>query len=223
MNAAKIIAGALVLVIDRRVELLKALCLPVALYAAVDLFPQTTLPTAAAAGIAGLFLQTRIAVTTHRLILLPPGTVPPWGLRGWIRSESLFLLQVMVTGLCVMPVALLALGGPAGAAIAFVAASVIVSRVALVFPAAALDRHATVAWSWQATLDHRGVALTIVAVFPVLGSVPLILLSLVPYASIPASLLASVLMVVAITALSLLYREIEQRKQGEIDASPPDA
>ena len=68
----------------------------------------------------------------------------------------------------------------------------------------------TLGQSWELTRGHQKLMLVVVAWFPVLMAVPMLLLGALPYAFPLSSLLATAVTVVEVAALSIAFRRIWQ-------------
>lgn len=208
----KILAGALVTVLERRAPLARALLLPGLIYLAFEWLRMNATGNGVAAVAMGLQLMahTIFAVTTHRILLLGDQSVPLWGLRVWGRRETLFLLQVIVVSLCMMPLLLLAALPGIGVLLAIGAGLWVVSRLSLVFPAAAIEEPLTIPEAWALSAPHQMPLLLTVSLFPALVGIPIAIAA----GAIPVPFLASILgllvTVFTITALSLSYSEVRR-------------
>ncbi len=211
----KILAGALVLVLERRQSLLRALLLPACAYFVLELVRHSAAQQGVmlVAMLMQLLVHTLFAVTTHRILLLGTESVPPWGLLGWSRRESLFLLQVVTVSLCLFPVILVASLPTVGVFLAVPLGFWIVARLSLVFPAAAVDKPMTVGESWRLSAPHQLPLLFTVAVFPLLLGLPAVLLTRLPGGEMLVSVFELFVTVFVIAALSLSYSEVLRMAQ----------
>ena len=215
LDPKKVVAGAVVIVVEQWRVFAKTLLFPSLLYCVVDL-AQRFEPTPAVVAVTlllGIGLQTVIAVTTHRLVLLGPGSVPEWGLRSWTKRESLFLLYLFGLVLISMPTAVLQLIPVIGWLAMMAGMAWLASRLSLVFPAVAVEQDISFRCAWSMSAKHQWPLLITVVVFPAILSIPIVLLARVPYASLASSLLAAAATVLTIAALSLAYREVAHLEQ----------
>lgn len=174
---------------------------------------------------------TLFAVTTHRLVLLDAPVVAEKIAPRWSWRETRFFGFLLLTGAICMAVQYIILflvtafvvnapgGGPDLVSdwfgwistLAKIPALYVFARLALVFPATALDRRPDLKWAWQRTRANGWRLVVIVTVLPYLISWLLGLL----YRSEPTMLettllatLAIAMFAIGISALSISYREL---------------
>ena len=214
---AKILAGALVSVVERRQALARALLIPALGYLGFE-WLRLNASSDAIKGLAmilQLMAHTVFAVTTHRILLLGDQSVPSWGLQSWTRRETLFLLQVLLVSFCLVPLLLLAALPGIGILLAIGAGLLVVSRLSLVFPAAAVEQPLTIPEAWALSAPHQFPLLLMVSVVPaLLGMLVSFGSTLVPVPFV-ASLLGLLLTVFTITMLSLSYSEVRRLEQTD--------
>lgn len=220
IEVGKILAGAVVGIVERRAMLARALAIPFALYLVVDLADTTAMgPVWAAFYFAlAIALNTVFAVTTHRLVLLGSGAVPAWGLRRWSQRESRFALFMIGVALCLMPAGLLLIVPAVGPLLMVATAVWLASRLSLVFPAIAVDEPMGLADAWQLSADHQLPLVVIVGVFPL--GLTLVVLGLsatipqegwaAPLGTVVFSIAGTLANVLTIAALSLAYSEVQR-------------
>lgn len=210
MDITKTLYGALSYVALYRWVLAKALFFPMALliplnFVTIDKF-----------GIALNFLSillilclyALVAVTTHRVLLLGPKSVPEWGLYRPTHREGRFLLYMVGLGLLLVPTAFLEAIPDLGFLLSMLAASYLTARLSLVFPAIATDQAMSFPDSWKATKEDQWPLLVVVGLFPWLVSLPERALRDVPYTKPLSTLLWVVAMVLAVAALSIAFKVI---------------
>lgn len=210
MSPKLVLAGALIFVWEQKKVFAKALLLPFLLYLAIDLvinFSPASNWLLALSPIS-LAIHTIVAITTHRLILLGPESVPEWGIKSWTKRETFFLLHLVLVGSMIIPLALLQLIPILGGIAAIGIYCWLLGRVSLVFPGIAVDKGYTIPYSWAATENFQKEMVVIVILFPITIGLPTAILSLLPYTSILVSAVSLLLNVFTIAALSLAYREI---------------
>jgi len=159
--------------------LAKALVLPVVAYLAIASLTivydaNTTFTWILRAAI--LIPITLIAITTHRIILLGPESVPTWGINrfGW-REIKFMLAQYMVI-IFLVPVMVLFFVPFVGPILGMIAGAYMLGRMSLVFPSIALQRKFDFKDSWDATKNYKLMMFVVVAVFPfVLGMIEFML------------------------------------------------
>ena len=189
--------------------LAKALFLPVLAYLAIASLmivydDNTTLTWISM--IATLIPVTLIAVTTHRIILLGPESVPAWGINRFGRSEIKFTLAQFVVIIFLAPVMVLFFIPFVGPILGMVAAAYMLGRMSLVFPSIALQRKFDFKDSWDATKNHKFMMFVVVAVFPfVLGMIEF-MLDRIQGIAIVVQAISLFTMVYVVAALSIAYR-----------------
>ena len=94
MEIQKVIAGALVYVIQNKRVLSKALLWPFLALVAIDSTALLELNYSVMILIAIIStgVQVIFAITTHRILLLGNNSVPAWGITSWGRRETFFIL-----------------------------------------------------------------------------------------------------------------------------------
>lgn len=137
------------------------------------------------AGLLTYSIDTVIAVTIHRLVLLGPNTIPEWGLLKWSMRETIFILHVIGMWLFlgitwgILGVAGVALGSIAGPLAIFgvIAALVTVAyiwgKLSLVFPSIAIDKKISFNDSWKLADGHEGLMILVIAVLPLFLFIPI--------------------------------------------------
>lgn len=167
-------------------------------------------------------LFTILAVTCHRIVLLGVNSVPAYGLKLWSRREFRFLWFVvgiymvvfLPTSIAVIVVAnLYKLVSDLQLLVIIVTipAYYVMARLSLVFPATAIDKKATLKWSWQKTRNNGWRMFVVVGVFPWMLS---FLMGLIwrENATLPEVVMLYIagyfLVVIEVSALSLSYKEL---------------
>ena len=189
----KLIKQAVESIWNHRGVMAKALCIPFLIYCAIlaafYFLPQSWNITAIADLLTDLLiygLYTICAVTTHRVVLLGPGSVPEWGLLKWTRRETDFILRIFA--LALISVALPGLGmliiyiaqsvfnynfGFFGFVFVFVLiilGSYFGVRFSLVFPSIAVDQKISFKKSYELTDKHEEIMLLILWGIPFIFS-----------------------------------------------------
>jgi len=97
MEFRKVVAGALVYVNKYKHVLSKALAIPFVIYLLIDASTLLDLHPSLSWLLAGLGIgvQAVFAITTHRVLLLGPGSVSTWGITSWSKRETFFVLHVI--------------------------------------------------------------------------------------------------------------------------------
>ncbi len=208
----KVLAGAIVFPWQQRGRIARAIAIPAAAYIAINaaLFLELDSSVAFLVGLVGIILQTYVAITIHRLILLGDAAVPEWGLYSWTKRETLFLGHVFLVAACSLPAVALGFVPFVGIGLALCGIAWILLRLSLVFPAIAIDEWVSIRDSWDLTSDHQLLMLMTVIVFPFLLSLPIMFIALLPWSWLLEAVLDIVLTVLVVAALSLSYREIKR-------------
>lgn len=216
MNIKRTLLGAFGYVYALRVPLARALLAPVLLLVALDLLPiDGKHPGYVFLGsVASTLLYTLLAVTTHRMILIGPGSVPEWGLYPPTRREVLFVLYSIALGLMMLPIGLLALIPTVGMALTLIAVAYLLGRLSLVFPAIATDQGWSFSRSWRATANHQVLMTVVVVIFPLVMSIPELLLSQLPGLGPLVSLIGACTLVFMVAALSVAFQVITREDAG---------
>lgn len=200
-----------------RVQLLKALLIPFILSILLDLL--------ALAGsnifiiiiyyVLTIMLQTIFAVTTHRIMLLGPNHVPEWGILKWSRRESAFAIY----GVLLASIFYLILFLPflfimfSQAAVLFFIVPIIygalfIPRLSLVFPAIAIGESYSLKDSWSISKNYKKIMFFSVILIPLIVSIPVVLISYIPYTFLIVAILSYSLTVISVSALSVSYKFI---------------
>jgi len=210
MDFKKVVFGAFYIVNGYRASLAKALAIPFCFYLAIEGCAYLELPDVISWLLAVLswIVYAVIAITTHRVVLLGPNSVPKWGITSWSKRETYFIFHVLAIGLITMGVSLLGLIPVVGLIAALLASCWLLPRFSLVFPGIAVDKGVTLKLSWELTKNYQLHMFLIVILFPILLSIPTLLFALVPYGSFLSSVCAAFVIVVEIAALSLTYQQI---------------
>lgn len=224
MNIKRIIWGAFGYVYMLGTVFIKALLIPIAALIILDIIFAGQSERKSTGALVGLsvFIHTIIAITTHRIILLGPNSIPEWGVYIFRKREFYFVLHLIGLGILMILIGLiiilLSLLIPTSTT-AFIAALVIyllvslyiVSRLSLVFPAIATDQNWSFFDSWKATRNHQFSMIMVVAIFPFIISIPEIILSYLPYMETLVSLLSAITTVLTVAALSVAFQVITEK------------
>ncbi len=210
MDVKKTIWGAFGYVYEYRTPLAKALLIPASALVVLHVIPTQKADAVLkfVLSIADIFIYAVLAITTHRIILLGPGSVPEWGIFTPKKRELDFVLRCIGISLFILPFGFLTLIPIIGWAVSLVAVLYVVARFSLVFPAVATDHELSFAESWRATRRHQLHMIIVIAIFPAVISVPERLLDHLPYTGLLVSLLSAITMVIAIAALSIAFQVI---------------
>jgi len=157
-------------------------------------------------------IHTVIAVTTHRIILLGPESVPKWGLNKLTKREFKFILYGIGIGICLILPGLFALIPAGGWILALLGMCYLLGRLSLVFPAVATDKNWSFQDSWVATKPHQLMMITIVVIFPLVVAIPESLLSNHPYTEFISQILSAITTVLIVAALSIAFNSFQSNR-----------
>jgi len=156
-------------------------------------------------------IYTYVAISTHRIILIGPSSIPKSGI--YIPSKRDVKFIVYTLGICILmiPAVLLAFIPYAGAVMVLIAVFYLLGRLSLVFPAIAIDQHLSFSDSWNNTKNYQFSMMVIVAIFPFVISIPEKLLSYLPYTQILVNIISLITTVFVVAALSTAYKNINEQ------------
>ena len=217
ISPKKVIVGALASVLAELPVLVKALAIPGIIFLVLKFFPVTDISQMGAVvfAIVSLLLHTVFAITTHRIIMLGPDSMPEWGLRSWSKRETRFLGYLLVFILMIsVLVAFSIVSQPIGPMIAMVVAIIGGCTLTLVFPAVAIEEEFTLGDAWRMAQGHIGSLIVCIGLFTFLLGILTILVSSIPYALPLAAILELGTNVLTIAVLSVAFGEI-RRAQAE--------
>lgn len=221
MSFWKVVVGAVLYLWHYRLPLLKALLVPFALMLVLELADRLHASSAVdlLSALVWLAVFAVFAITTHRIVLLGPGSVPPWGIGWWSKREWRFLLYLFgFTGLllaCSVVLSFLALIPFLGVLVGLLLTCWLAARLSLVFPALALEEQASFRRSWQMTRDYQGLMIAVVVLFPVLIAVVLVTFRELSGAFAVIALLSSLVLVFEVAVLSVAYQHIAAEHQKQ--------
>ena len=180
-----------------------------------------------------IFQYLIIAVTTHRIILLGPTSVPEWGIFKITIREMYFAIHFVIISLVVILIAYgvssvadkdyfvfvpSRLEGNFAVFLVVVMSSWLISRLFLVFPAISIDIAMSYPESWRLTENHQWVVYIVVVIMPVsmsiIGFIVYFMLSQMfvfnhtLIVNLFIYLLPIVALVIVVAALSIVFREI---------------
>jgi len=226
----RLLAGSLALLVQRRAALVHALALPWLVHALIDTWLLYAEASAEAALPAIVLLRLAVyvllAINIHRLILLGPQSVPPFGvgpfgLREW-RYLGWSCAQILAAaGVVMLCAPLVALSEPLGLFVALLVAAWLVSRMALLLPEIALGRAMDVGAVWRLGKGAGFGLAVMVVVVPLLAAVLMYPLAasgflLLQWLGITGSLLS---MAFAVTGLSLTWQYLDGLRRPPLEQS----
>lgn len=217
MNIKKILFGAFYTVYSYRGHLARALLVPFAFLVAVETSAFWDIPALVDWMLypVAWAIYAIIAITTHRVVLLGPESVPKWGIKSWSRRETYFILHAVGIGLILLPLALLGAIPIIGSIAAVAIYLWLLGRLSLAFPGIAIDKGVTFKLSWELTANHQIPMVLVILVPPILLGIPTLLLELAPYGWFLSNVFSSLIVVFEIAALSLAYQVITEVEYGE--------
>jgi hypothetical protein len=209
----KILSGAFESVYVYRVQLGKSLVFPLLVMAAIGLYEpdyeSVSWSIFIAAILVEILIYTVIAITTHRIILMGPSSVPEWGIIKPSNRELIFFLYTFGIGFILSPLGILSLIPVIGVYVAFFTISYVIGRLSLVFPAIATDHGWTFSDSWKATESYQVQMMVVVVGFPfVMGVSEEYLLSFLPYSTVLVNVFSAFTLVFVVAALSVAFQVI---------------
>ena len=175
----------------------------------------------------GYLIYAFFAVTCHRIIILGPNSVPELGIRKWTMRETRFLgwligvyimIGLMIFGVALFPSMISPLFGEK--AIYYIPLSVVaalpgvyvLSRLSLIFPAVSVDEKIDIKWAWDISRNNGWRLAIIVGLLPIaVGYVQTILEGENDdiFKNTLLMLIAFVVLIIEIAALSLSYKELK--------------
>ena len=212
MEFKRVIAGAFVYVIENKQALTKALAIPFVAYLLIDASIFLDLPSAMAFVLAVLSVgvQAIFAITTHRILLLGPGSVSPWGITSWSKRETFFVLHIIGLGFLIMVLSIIGFVPFIGSVVALVLICWVMGRLSLVFPGIAVDKGVSFGLSWEMTQNYQMLMFLVVILFPILLAIPAVMLTFVPYTFLLSSFISTFVIVFQVAALSVAYQLITE-------------
>ena len=212
----KVVAGTLYALWLARRSLLWALFLPFMAHMAISavLLSELEVPARVALSALDSLVFVVLAITTHRLILLGPGSLPSgvpvrFGLR-----ELLFVLYGILISLATIVAVPVAFIPAIGDYLVILPALWIVGRLSLVLPAIAVDRRISLSESWSLTSRHHVLMLLVVGGIPLILSVLLLVIDYMPYTYFLGEALYVAAMVIQVGALTISYKLITDESDG---------
>lgn len=158
-----------------------------------------------------LILYTLVAVAVHRVVLLGPSSVPRYRLE-WRAHTTRFLMFAILLVAAVYAVAVAIFQDEDFTLVkilVWLVVIVVLARLLLVFPAAAVGRRMSLTDSWRLTRHRKLLMVLIFAVYPAVIELPLALIpdsSTVNY--LVRSALGTVVLIVTVILLSFAYQQI---------------
>ncbi|MEJ2754539.1 MAG: hypothetical protein P8104_01560 [Gammaproteobacteria bacterium] len=170
-NAIKAITEGVSYVGYYKTSLLKALLVPLALLALIKILgflPNIDSNTATAIKFLKCIPLTLIAITTHKIILDGPNSVPSWGINRFGTREFKFIGNQFLVFIVALPTLVLAYIPHLGIFIMITAIAYIVGRLSLVFPSIAIGEDIGLKDSWEATKNYKLMMVVVVVLFPLI-------------------------------------------------------
>lgn len=217
MDVKKTVFEALYTVYHYRRELLKAIIVPLIAVILLDIaYELEEQPIAKFVfWLLSSLAYINVAITTHRMVLLGPGSVPEWGITRWTKREVVFVVYSIASLIVLICVSVpLGIIPKVGVAVAMLVGLWLLCRLSLVFPGVAVDEGVSFKLSWKLTRRHQFPMTVVLIIVPAALYLPSELIGVIPYieyALVPVNMLATVL---EIALLSMAYRYIKQKEYG---------
>jgi hypothetical protein len=164
--------------------------------------------------IPAIYSYTLLAVNTHRIILLPEDELPRWGSMTFLARELRFVVVGLGVSILCSVSAMLVFIPKIGWVLAIVAVAYIAGRFSLILPATAIDSHWSLKDAWYASDQHQLLMSFVAFGLPIMVSLFQLLLSAIPYSAPLAFVLSLFTTVLLIVALSLVFEDIRNQRQG---------
>jgi hypothetical protein len=212
VNLKRAVIGAFGYIYEYKSALAKALLLPLLLMVAISYLElqSSNFSILIILMVVSMFIYAIFAITTHRIILLGPQSVPTWGMYKLTKREARFVLYAIGLGLLTVPFSVFVFIPFIGVIFFLLAMFYLMGRLSLVFPAIATDNPLTFAGSWEATKEYQLFMIGVVAIFPAVISIPEILLYEIPYMEFLGSLFSLATTVLTVAALSMAYKILKE-------------
>ncbi len=193
-----------------REPLYKALAVPLFALAILAFLSEGRLSASktVAYGAIQLLAYTLLAINTHRIMLMGPGSVPKWGLIRPTQREARFVLRMISLGLIMLLIGLIALIPTIGIWLMGIVSIYVLARFSLVFPAIATDNPWSLGEAWDAALGHQIMVIVVVGLLPASIGAGRILLAGLPYSKGLMIVVSSFTTIYTVAALSLVYERI---------------
>ena len=214
MEVKNMITEALARLILHRKVLYKALLWPLAVIVITEVgqAPEHDAIVSTLLDIVGLLGYVFFAIVVHRVVLLGPDAVSAWGITRWTSRETHFLLHLIGLIIPLIPLVLLTSISVWGTLLVLIGYCLLMMRVSLVFPGIAIGNKFTFHDSWKMTVQHKKLMFCVVLLLPAITSLPLGLLSRIPFSEIPVSIFSCVMLAFEIALLSVVYRHIVEEQ-----------
>ena len=225
----KILTQAFVVPWELRVELIKKLSVPILFLIGIGYVEEYS------NGIydylfafIGYLAYVFLAVTCHRIIILGKNSVPTFGVRKWTMREARFfswlvglyiMIGVMIFSIAALPSVIIPLFEgrvmylviPVSI-ISALPGVYVLSRLSLIFPATSVDEKANIKWAWDISRNNGWRLAVIVCALPAAaGYIQNVLIGEDDgvLKSTLLMLVAFVVLIIEIAALSLTYKELK--------------
>ncbi|MCP3675624.1 MAG: hypothetical protein GY829_14300 [Gammaproteobacteria bacterium] len=170
-NTFKAIAGGISYVKYYKVSLIKSLLVPFVLLAIITtlaFLPNIDSNSALAIEMLQWLPLTLIAITTHKVILEGPNSVPIWGINRFGAREFRFMGYEVLVVIVALPVLVFYFIPHLGGFLSMTAIAYIIGRLSLVFPSIAIGADVSLKESWVATKNYQLMMIVVVGLFPFL-------------------------------------------------------
>lgn len=174
----------------------------------ITLIPEISIYVVALVKVLLFIPTTLIAITTHKIILEGSDSIPEKGLFTFGERERRFIGYGILVVILILPTIAFAFIPKIGIFIFFILASIIISRLSLIFPAIAIEKEMGLKESWDITSSHKMMMFSAVIVFPAVIGFAEYLIGLIPVLWIVAEFLSLLTSVLVVATLSVAYKII---------------
>ncbi len=213
----KTIPGALGYLYHYKYELVRALFAPIVILLLIGwITPENPTPVfGVLITIVFLVAYLFVVITTHRIILLGPNSVPKWGLFKITKREIWFVIYMFGITIATLPSIILAFIPVIGVIAFGLVSTYLISRFSLILPSIAIDQGLSFSGSWNVTKSNQLLMFVVVGVFPMLLNALIGLISYIPYTDVIVSVLFLLNIVWTIAALSMAFQIIVEAEYKE--------
>ena len=214
MEALRIIKAAFLSITELKHVLMKALVFHLVVLLAIDAAYYLEISKAGEVllSMADTAICALVAITTHRILLLGPSSVPEYGVTTISKRELKYFMYLIGIGLLLLPMFVFAFIPMVGVAICLGLFAWLVGRLSIVFPAVALDNDFSFKDAWEMTSGFDLPMLLIVTAYPILLAAPVGLLYKIPYGFFIGSFFYLVAVVLEVAALSMAYKYLNEKR-----------
>lgn len=213
MEALKIIKEAILSIAELKNVLMRALVIHLAVLLVIDAAYYLDISKVGEAllSMADAAICILVAITTHRVLLLGPSSVPGYGIISISKRELKYFMSAIGIGLLFIPTFIFAYIPIIGVVICLVLFVWLAGRLSVVFPAVALDKDFSFKDAWELTSGFDFPMLLIVGAYPIILAAPLELLYKIPFGFFIGSFFYLVTVVLTVASLSMAYKYLSEK------------